>query len=148
MEEQSDSGSRVVDGEGLEGRGLGGLQPFLLLPQSAQVVGYLHQWRRRNTRPRPAGRSRASSRTSSLVATSAQCRSSMTSTAGPRAASQARCPSVTPRSARWPADAVGDVPQQHHARVADQVLAVGRHGEPVIPFGSPHLASASAAFLI
>jgi hypothetical protein len=42
------------------------------------------------------------------------------------------------------ADAVGDLPQQHHARVADQVLAVGPHGKPVIPFGSLHLLGASS----
>ncbi|MGW9028363.1 hypothetical protein ACWGQ5_30280 [Streptomyces sp. NPDC055722] len=41
-------------------------------------------------------------------------------------------------------DAVGDLPQQHHARVADQVLAVGPHGKPVIPFGSLHLLGASS----
>jgi hypothetical protein len=42
------------------------------------------------------------------------------------------------------ADAVGDLPQQHHALVADQVLPVGPHGKPVIPFGSLHLLGASS----
>jgi hypothetical protein len=42
------------------------------------------------------------------------------------------------------AGAVGNLSQQHHARVADQVLAVGPHGKPMIPFGSLHLLGASS----
>ncbi|GHE58830.1 hypothetical protein GCM10017771_81830 [Streptomyces capitiformicae] len=33
------------------------------------------------------------------------------------------------------ADAVGDLPQQHHARTADLVLGAGPHGKPMIPAG-------------
>ncbi|MGY5049252.1 hypothetical protein ACWDE0_27095 [Streptomyces sp. 900105755] len=37
-----------------------------------------------------------------------------------------------------------NLPQQHHAHVTDQVLAVGPHGKPPIPFGGLHLPGASS----
>jgi hypothetical protein len=43
------------------------------------------------------------------------------------------------------ADAVGNLPQEHHARVADQVLAVGPHGQPMIPAGTLRPSGASSS---
>lgn len=46
-----------------------------------------------------------------------------------------RCPRQRRIQGSGQGHAVGDLPQQHHARAADQVLAAGPHGKPMIQAG-------------